>query len=363
MIPAHEAVLRERRRERSTMGKREYTWEWLSYGFVSVIWFKNCIFRCLWEFTYVQSRWILFGMLIASFLIAGFIWRRKRTMWTVFAAMLVPYGAYAMMTYWTIFGRQISWICAITAFSGVLYIAVLLFRPIQDEQRRERIIRCRRRRCLTSAFSFLAAGMLVFLAPLLIQSFTDVTLFRSSIKSHDNSDSQEYTMDNQMETVLMFQEEKWETLTVQEKLDRLQIIANVEANHLGIPVDVNVSAGIMGENTMAAYSESAHTISFNLDYLEDNYPEDMLEACCHEMYHCYQYRLIDAYRGADERLKGLKIFRRAIEYEREFDQYVEGEEDFYAYYGQLCETDAREYAQIAAEGYTMAIEEQMTAGE
>lgn len=344
------------------MGKLEYISEWLIYGFVTLIWYKNCIFRCLWNYTYAQSRWILFGMMLASFLLAGYLWRRNRTLWTVFASLLLPYGAYTMMSYRTILGRQIFWIFVITVLCGTVYIAALLLRPVRDEQKRDQIMCIRRNRCLTSAFSFMAAGMLVFLAPLIIQSFTDVTIFRSSLKAYEDGE-EKYTLENQVETLLVFQEEKWKLLTVQERLDMLQIVANVEANNLGIPNDVNVAASAMDEHTVAAYNDSAHTINFNLDYLEQMPPRDILNACCHEVYHCYQHRLVDAYRGVDEQMRGLKIFSKAVEYEKEFARYVEGEEDFYTYYGQLCESDARSYAANAVEAYMMALDEELLLNE
>ena len=53
------------------------------------------------------------------------------------------------------------------------------------------------------------------------------------------------------------------------------------------------------------------------------------------LYHAYQHRLVDLWNHADQGSKDLKIFRRVISYEEEFQNYVDSGEDFYSYYREL----------------------------
>lgn len=69
------------------------------------------------------------------------------------------------------------------------------------------------------------------------------------------------------------------------------------------------------------------------------------------LYHAYQHRLVDLWNHADQGSKDLKIFRRVISYEEDFQNYVDSGEDFYSYYIQRCESDARDYADDAEWDY------------
>lgn len=70
-------------------------------------------------------------------------------------------------------------------------------------------------------------------------------------------------------------------------------------------------------------------------------PMGVWSTICHEAYHSYQYRLVEALNGADENSKNLRIFRKAYTYEDEFTSYKDGNTDFWpGYYTQGCERRA-----------------------
>lgn len=78
---------------------------------------------------------------------------------------------------------------------------------------------------------------------------------------------------------------------------------------------------------------------------------EILDCVLHEAYHAYQHCLVDALKDVDENNLNLLDLRRAVTYAEEFDDYTDGEEDFYAYYVQSCERDARAYAEEAVDEY------------
>ena len=128
---------------------------------------------------------------------------------------------------------------------------------------------------------------------------------------------------------------------------------------MGLPNELNVAVGNFKETKLGAYQDEIHTIYINLSHLEYDSAQSVLQTCCHEAFHSYQYRLIDAYNSTDEETKGLRIYKNAIAYLEEFSNYVSGDDDFEEYYGQVCEADARKYSEEAVVDYYHQIYEHL----
>lgn len=164
-----------------------------------------------------------------------------------------------------------------------------------------------------------------------------------------------WTVEEHMDTVLLFREASWHRLSVDEKTAALQVIANLELQRLGVPNEVKLAVRLLPANTYASYDDTNRTVSINADNLAELPPERMLETVCHEIYHAYQSCLIRLYVEAPEELKDLPLLQEAAVYWREMNEYVSGEEDFEAYQAQLCETRAREYASERSGEYAALI--------
>lgn len=137
----------------------------------------------------------------------------------------------------------------------------------------------------------------------------------------------------------------------------MQTVANIEAYYLGLPNELNVSVANLRENILGSYSDATHTIYISLSHLENDAVHEILNTCCHEAFHAYQYRFIDAYKSTDKNVKSLRLYKKAISYLQEFDNYIDGNKDFCGYYEQVCETDARNYASNAINKYYNKINE------
>lgn len=163
-----------------------------------------------------------------------------------------------------------------------------------------------------------------------------------------------------MDTVLNLQEEKWETLSTDEKLSTIQTIANIEANFFGLPHELTVKLKTLGENTIAHYNDLNHSITLNIDYFDSYSASETLESLCHEAFHAYQHRLCDAYDSVDDASRNLLVFQYIQQYKNEFDNYIRGKDDFGSYYALTCESSAREYAEDGVEKYYNYIEKYLT---
>lgn len=204
----------------------------------------------------------------------------------------------------------------------------------------------------------LAVALLVIMGTICIHGVFGDNFLISSVPATTIERSATQTISNNIDTVLLLQEDEWEKLSTQEKPDTLQTVANIEAHYLGIPNELNVGIANLKGDTLACYNDNTHTISIDLEHLENDSVYDVLESCFHEAYHSYQHRLVDAYNSADESIKGLRIYKTDALYVEEFENYVDGEDcDFCTYYDQRCESDARDYAEYALFDYYNRIDE------
>ena len=140
----------------------------------------------------------------------------------------------------------------------------------------------------------------------------------------------------------------------------MQIVANNEKQKLGLPNELIVGAGNIADECMLGYySDGIREIVINVDVLESEGAWEALETVCHEAYHSYEYRMVDLYCNADDDLKGLSVFEAAAVYADELSDYSDSTVDYDAYYSQLCESDAREYASETVGEYYLLLTEYM----
>ena len=168
---------------------------------------------------------------------------------------------------------------------------------------------------------------------------------------------QEETVANNMNTVLLLQEERWQELELTERMQVLQTVADIEADYLGLPNKLEVKLADLEEEVLGRYFDAAQTIQINQKHFWNSTAEQLVNAVCHEVRHSYQFRLVDVYRNMDADYLELRIFQEIATYEEEFNNYIDPLEDFEGYYYQECEIDAREYSEWATRDYYKKIYE------
>lgn len=345
-------------KDRSTMRTIEYYAENIFWGLITMIWYKKTIFRCLPNVTYATSRIILWLMLFVSVSVcSGCFFRKKRTGWNVCISLLISYGLYTVGSYWRTLQNRIVIVLLVSTVLSLLIGILVMTRRMNKKKSAKRVIAKKLRKWITMTGNIYAVAMAVIMMPLLLQGTFGMTLFKPRVKAEIGTETEKQTISKNIDTVLKLQEEEWASLTTKDKLNVLQCVANIEANYLGISNELNVGASNLPEYTLACYSDVSHTIYINLEHLESNSAAEVLNSCCHEAYHSYQHRLVDAYIESPEEIQKLHIYRNVSTYADELAAYVDGDEDFFSYYSQQCEKDAREYAENAVDDYYSRINE------
>lgn len=347
--------------DRSTKTWGECWVDYLLYLFATFICYNSLIFRSLPNFTYFQSKiflWVLIAISNLGFLLI--LYRKERTSWTVAMTIVTPFGFYTTFAYINTFGTLLKVILCAALILWGLFVFFIFSRKSNQGISFRKVVQWRVNRSVFLLHTFTTFGFLLIIGWISFQSVLGPHIIDSSVNPLKGKESEQQTISNNIETILLLQEEKWVELTVQEKIDVLQVVANIEVRFLGLPNELVVGVSNLSDDTTARYNDNIYTVSIDLNYLETETAYDVLCSCLHEVYHSYQHRLVEAYNTVDENLKTLQIFRSAEKYNEEFLNYDDGEEDYYSYYTQNCESDAREYAINAANDYYNRIDEYLS---
>lgn len=344
-------------KDKSTLTVSEFMIGIIFYELISMIWFKNILFRCLPGMTYHNSKLMLWVSLVVSLLLSTIIFKYNKTEYTKASAIITPYGIFTVIVYYAMAPLVINIVLMLGILLSICYSVVKLTRKIKNKKRSKQIIKNRIYRCVCTSHCIVATSMLVIMLSIGIKGIFGTTLQNSSIRPEAYKTNTEQTINNNIDVVIKLQQNIWKSLSVKEKLDVMQTIANIEVNYLGIPNEVNVGTANLGQYTLGCYEDKTHTVYIDLDHIENGSVYDVLDTCCHEVYHCYQHRLVDTYLTADSKSKNLRIYNKAEIYLNEFGNYKNGYEDFCSYYNQECENDARDYAESAVYDYFQRIEE------
>ena len=336
---------------KNTMGRLEFCAEHFIWCGIAFLWYR-VIFRCVGEYSLAISRIVLFGSITIVSLFFGLIeFRRVRNGLSVFLNLVIGYGIYTILAY-VQFKKVLVEITLLIAISISAFCSVyIMTRRIRNRKNYKKIIVRRIRKSMLATRTVLGLSMS---AIILVIAFNEVFgngILHSKTVSFIYSDIEDQTLVNNIETVALLEETRWNELSAQEKIDVLQVVANIEQRYLGLPHELNVGATNLNEGTMGSYNDAAHQISIDLDHLVDDNPESVLNTLLHEAFHAYEHRCWDAYVTASDKDRALKMFREVAIYGEEFTDYIDGDDDSYGYYMQSCEEDARDYAKTTAEDY------------
>lgn len=345
-------------KKKNTLGKFGFIIEHVIWILISVIWYKNVLFRCIDAHTFLESKLILWGILLASCIIGFYLEiENHRNGNSVFFNLVLGYGIYTVLAYIQIRKMLIIISLSIVMILSIIYALLIMCRKIKNRKRFKKIL-CRR----TFLIAFVTQRLLgLGLAFIMLISGVNIlfgsTIMKSTVNTATQTNLSEQSLANNIEIIAQLQEDTWRSLSVQERLNVLQTVANVEQRYLGLSNELNVGTANLREGVMGYYSDNTHEIVIDMDSLLNDLSWEVLDTVCHEAYHSYQHRMVDAFNNVDGNSKNLKIFRKASSYANEFNNYISGEEDFCGYYYQDCESDARDYAEDAVYDYYCRINE------
>jgi hypothetical protein len=269
---------------------------------------------------------------------------------------LPGYGVYTAVSYYPFRKSLIVIIGALTVSVSVFWSLFVLCRKVKNRDKLKSIMK---RRFLYSAYSVrnvcsLGLGMIMLVIG--INAVFGRVLINPSVSPTCGPGNMVLNISNHIDSLTKLKAESWGNLNVQEKLDILQIAANIEQEYLGLPHELNVGADSLEEGLNGYYSDREHLIVVNMENLINKPGEELLDTVIHEARHAYQHRSIDAYDQVSDDLKNMLMFFNARLFKEEFADYADGFKDFCAYYTQACESDARRYAENETEYYFSMIE-------
>ena len=142
-------------------------------------------------------------------------------------------------------------ICVLTA----LYIAAVRV----NVKNKCRLV-YRKVRMTYSAVRFVgAAASIALIICLFCRSYVGGSLVAADEKAA-SSYGEQYTIVANIDKVLLLQEEEWEKLNLDERMDVLQCICNIEGNYLGLDRGVHIYASKLDDNLLGYYNDSASSI-------------------------------------------------------------------------------------------------------
>lgn len=176
------------------------------------------------------------------------------------------------------------------------------------------------------------------------------------------SENNDWSIASNHDTLKCLKPEIWNELSYQDKFYVMYVIKNIEMYYFGISPDSYpklVSEDLPGDIQGQCCYDSGEIV-IDSSHLAYDSVESVLATICHEARHWYQYTCRDLYEQTESEYQNLKIFNTTKEYINNFNNYVHVEnsddENYYDYYNQKVEVDARDYAQDTVEDYYNIIE-------
>lgn len=315
------------------------------WSFLSWFWYKGILFKTIGNYSLSDSKLILFLVLSLSG-IFGFLLQQKsrRNGFSIFMNISIGYGVYTILTY-RIFNPEIVFWTEVVVGSLIVIYAFLLLRN-KSQLPQSRCSKTKVKTFLNGVQAIVTCGCIAIIGIYTLRVTLHSSIAHSKVSANKMSDE---SISENFDGLSLLYEETWERLSLDEKISVLQLVANIECTNLGLPHELNVCVLPLADYESGNYSDNTHSITINSSDVMQNDPSDLVNTICHESYHAYEHRLIDMYESSSEQYGQLKVFEYVVEYRNEFNNYTEYYpelDNFDDYYYQLCESDARDYADM-----------------
>jgi len=335
-----------------------YMFDHLLWFAATLLWYKAFLFRCVDELSLSASVCIFLGIATVCFGIGILMDRHKgRKVVHILLDIGITYGLYTVVSHYHTGMKLIPYTIRIVGFISAFYLILFAICNVRGFKWNVNYLKRYLLQLLTGIRYVLGIGMLGVLVAL---SFYQV-FGLSMIVSHKDRVSlyeiEDKYRDSRTEYLSLLQKDRWKELSLDERLNVLQIVADIEKENLGVSHDIRVGANNIDQDIRGCYSDSSYEIVLNIDYLSESNSLEMVRTICHETRHAYQHQLIDLYEQLDDKYKSLMIFDDVSSYRYEFRNYSDLKEDYDDYFTMNCEIDSRSYAEEASKKYLDYINE------
>ena len=323
-----------------------------------MIWlfYKSFLFRHIDSFSLRESRYILAALVVVTSLIGILLeFRSHRDYLSIAMNSAAGLGIYTILTYFPIKPRLIFLVIVVSVALAVIYSADVLFHRIRNRKKFKRILFRRLCRAGKGSALILCIGLTVIMLAIGANTVFSSFLITPSVTPTNQADGIEQHIADNVDSLAKLKADMWKELSVDEKVDVLQVVANIEQTYLGLPHELNVGAANLREGVAGSYSDTDHEIYVSIDSLLNDSAVSCVDTIAHEAYHALEYRMVDAYVSASEEEKPLIMYYDASVYMNEFEDYTDSCKDLEQYASQKCESDARAYAKEATYDYVEKI--------
>lgn len=342
-------------KDHSTMTTSKYWLSILLKFSTGFIWYMDLLFRILPDRDTQESLNFLFAMIFSSIVICSIVFHRWKTEWITTASVVLPVGMYTILAYATTTRMLIRLVIFTTASISLAFSFLLLSARVKrsDKRIRRRIYRNRIYRCAYSTVCISTVALLSLMACIGWRGYFGTAPISASVKAEATSEEADNaeTITSNMDTLLKLQPDVWAQLSIRERIDVLQTVCNIEATYLGLSTPVTVEGDSLTPSMLGAYSDEIKMIKINLNHIEESPVDEVLETLLHEVHHCYEHRLAEAYNTASPEVKQLRLFKDAAYYAQEVENYINPRADYYGYISQHLEMDSETYAEFGVREY------------
>ncbi len=341
-------------KDHNTMSEKSFIIQHITYALLAVPGYLSCLFRCFGSLSRAKSIALFLGIVVFFVFSGLFIdMDEDRNGWHVFSNLITGFGLYTLLTYTVIKPTLVVAVMSVSLFLSAVFACLVMFRRIGDRSRRKWILHVRYERSMEGFFVFTILGMSVILIILLTEPLFD----SARIRIYEKKEAADpYTVENRIDTLLLLREERWDELDAKQKLEVLQTIADIERHYLGLSDRIEVRAKVLDGSESAYYADADRTIVVDMNNLLYASSDVLVCSVCHEAYHCYEHRLADLYGNASDADRKLYAFKKAAVYFREFENYIDADENMEDYFNQECEIDARIHGDESRDFYFNCIE-------
>jgi len=190
--------------------------------------------------------------------------------------------------------------------------------------------------------------------------FTNAPLAKPSVSAanipvFDENDTGRIWNDERVAKIAALNEDKWQTLNCDEKIDILQTLVNYETTYMKIDA-VKVAGSKLDPQVLGEYYCDDNAIYIDYVQLESADAAECIKTICHEVRHSYQYFTVDMIDWENEYVQSAFFYDEVRSWKNEMDNHTDWETDYWGYYFQAIEIDARSYSNQRSEFYTHLIE-------
>lgn len=332
---------------KNTVSPIMYTLCFIASALCVGVFFQTSVFTHILGLSDSTSK-VVFSSLFFTLILIGYIktFENNRTVLNAVLIPCLPVGIYTIIAYFRFYPILLGIVSAVSI--GLL--VWLLIRGIIIPIKQHIFFLSDFDEFLRSVFKFVGSVMAAVIVMMAwIPSFGLPEIKTEVEKIPDSSFDSAYSVTEKKNELSKYTGDNWSELSVQERVDFLQHVANAEKRYLGLPYSLEVKAMVLENKVLAAYSYEDHMIKMDYESLKNCKLEEAIESLAHECRHAYQRALIELYKSSDSKYNELYIFRYVPNFIKEFDNYIDAANDYEGYSKQWVEIDANAYAENATE--------------